>query len=273
MIGIGVGIDYVLFIVTRYRAALHSGLEPRAAVITAITTSGRAVIFAGCTVIISLLGLFVMNLGFLRVRGRRRRRGARGDAGVGHVAAGHARLHRIEDRPAARAVREPQRFRRSPFALLPVEPRRAAAPVARRDRVPPRAARTGGARAAHALRLPRRGQQPEELHDAQRVRLAQPRLRPRVQRPAAARRDRQRRRPRSCRCPGRRTGRAPTPMWRSSVRPWRAPTTRSRSSPSTRSLRPGRRNPEPREAAAQRTCCRRRFRARASRFRSAARRP
>ncbi|MEY2406967.1 MAG: putative drug exporter of the superfamily [Acidimicrobiaceae bacterium] len=66
MIGIGVGIDYVLFIVTRYRAALHSGLEPRAAVITAITTSGRAVIFAGCTVIISLLGLFVMNLGFLR---------------------------------------------------------------------------------------------------------------------------------------------------------------------------------------------------------------
>src|SRR4051794_15101446 len=66
MIGIGVGIDYVLFIVTRYRSSLHSGLEPRKAVITAITTSGRAVIFAGCTVIISLLGLFVMNLGFLR---------------------------------------------------------------------------------------------------------------------------------------------------------------------------------------------------------------
>jgi RND superfamily putative drug exporter len=66
MIGIGVGIDYVLFIVTRYRAALHDGLEPRGAVITAIATSGRAVIFAGCTVIISLLGLFVMNLGFLR---------------------------------------------------------------------------------------------------------------------------------------------------------------------------------------------------------------
>ncbi|MEP6623474.1 MAG: MMPL family transporter [Acidimicrobiia bacterium] len=66
MIGIGVGIDYVLFIVTRYRTALHSGLEPRPAVLTAITTSGRAVIFAGCTVIISLLGLLVINLGFLR---------------------------------------------------------------------------------------------------------------------------------------------------------------------------------------------------------------
>src|SRR5207253_5215477 len=66
MICIGVGIVYVLFIVTRYRTSLHSGLEPRKAVLTAITTSGRAVIFAGCTVIISFLGLFVMNLGFLR---------------------------------------------------------------------------------------------------------------------------------------------------------------------------------------------------------------
>ena len=66
MIGIGVGIDYVLFIVTRYRAALHGGLEPRAAVIKSITTSGRAVLFAGSVVVISVLGLFVMNLGFLR---------------------------------------------------------------------------------------------------------------------------------------------------------------------------------------------------------------
>jgi RND superfamily putative drug exporter len=66
MIGIGVGIDYVLFIVTRYRATLHAGRDPHDAVVTAIATSGRAVLFAGCTVIISLLGLFVMNLGFLR---------------------------------------------------------------------------------------------------------------------------------------------------------------------------------------------------------------
>ena len=66
MIGIGVGIDYVLFIVTRYRASLQAGKGPREATIIALTTSGRAVLFAGCTVIISLLGLFVMNLGFLR---------------------------------------------------------------------------------------------------------------------------------------------------------------------------------------------------------------
>jgi RND superfamily putative drug exporter len=66
MIGIGVGIDYVLFIVTRYRSSLQLGMEPRQAVITSITTSGRAVLFAGCTVVISVMGLFVMNLGFLR---------------------------------------------------------------------------------------------------------------------------------------------------------------------------------------------------------------
>ena len=66
MIGIGVGIDYALFIITRYRSALHSGEAPRQAVMTSLTTAGRAVLFAGCVVIIALLGLFTMNLAFLR---------------------------------------------------------------------------------------------------------------------------------------------------------------------------------------------------------------
>ncbi len=66
MIGIGVGIDYALFIVTRYRQALHDGLEPPEAVTLAIDTSGRAVVFAGLTVVISLLGMFMMNLDFMR---------------------------------------------------------------------------------------------------------------------------------------------------------------------------------------------------------------
>ena len=51
MIGIGVGIDYALFIVTRFRNALDEGLEPRPAAIAAIDTAGRAVLFAGITVI------------------------------------------------------------------------------------------------------------------------------------------------------------------------------------------------------------------------------
>ena len=65
MIGIGVGIDYALFIVTRYRAGLASGLEPESAVITAMTTAGRAVLFAGITVVIALLGMFFMGLELL----------------------------------------------------------------------------------------------------------------------------------------------------------------------------------------------------------------
>jgi RND superfamily putative drug exporter len=60
MIGIGVGIDYALFIVTRYRQGIFEGREPRDAVITSLMTSGRSVLFAGGTVVISLFGLFLI---------------------------------------------------------------------------------------------------------------------------------------------------------------------------------------------------------------------
>ena len=66
MIGIGVGIDYALFISTRYREALHDGMDPEQAVVHSIDTSGRAVLFAGGTVVISLLGLFLIGLSFIR---------------------------------------------------------------------------------------------------------------------------------------------------------------------------------------------------------------
>ncbi len=66
MIGLGVGIDYALFIVTRYRQTLHAGIEPEEAVVTSLVTSGRAVIFAGITVVISLLGLFLIGLKFVQ---------------------------------------------------------------------------------------------------------------------------------------------------------------------------------------------------------------
>jgi RND superfamily putative drug exporter len=64
-IGLGVGIDYALLIVTRFRAGLHDGLSPEDATVLALTTSGRATLFAGCTVIISLLGMFAMGIGFI----------------------------------------------------------------------------------------------------------------------------------------------------------------------------------------------------------------
>jgi RND superfamily putative drug exporter len=66
MIGLGVGIDYALFIVTRYRQGLHDGLDPQRSVELALDTAGRAVLFAGAVVVISLCGLFLMGVDFIR---------------------------------------------------------------------------------------------------------------------------------------------------------------------------------------------------------------
>jgi RND superfamily putative drug exporter len=65
LIGLGVGIDYSLFVVTRHRNAIKAGRDPEAACIRALNTSGRAVLFAGATVIVALLGLFVLGISFL----------------------------------------------------------------------------------------------------------------------------------------------------------------------------------------------------------------
>ncbi|TMK76373.1 MAG: MMPL family transporter, partial [Actinobacteria bacterium] len=66
MIGIGVGIDYALFIVTRYRQGLDEGRDPEDAVVRAMTTSGRAVVFAGIIVVISFLGILLMQFKFVQ---------------------------------------------------------------------------------------------------------------------------------------------------------------------------------------------------------------
>jgi putative drug exporter of the RND superfamily len=66
MIGIGVGIDYALFIVTRYRTLLAQGLSTEQATVGAITTSGRAVLFAGTTVVVSFLGILLMGFTFVQ---------------------------------------------------------------------------------------------------------------------------------------------------------------------------------------------------------------
>ncbi len=65
MIGLGVGIDYTLFIVTRFRQYLHDGLEPREAAAAAAATAGRAVLFAGTTVAISITGLALIGIDFI----------------------------------------------------------------------------------------------------------------------------------------------------------------------------------------------------------------
>ncbi|WP_329334401.1 MMPL family transporter [Streptomyces sp. NBC_00663] len=65
LIGLGVGIDYALFIVTRHRRGLKRGLDVAESIENAVATTGRAVVFAGATVCIALLGMLILRLGFL----------------------------------------------------------------------------------------------------------------------------------------------------------------------------------------------------------------
>ncbi len=65
LLGLGIGIDYALFIVNRYRIGLKAGRGVRESVLAAMTTSGRAVVFAGITVFIALAGMLVPRISFL----------------------------------------------------------------------------------------------------------------------------------------------------------------------------------------------------------------
>ncbi|MGH2961925.1 MAG: MMPL family transporter, partial [Solirubrobacterales bacterium] len=65
LIGIGVGIDYALLVLTRFRSAMNAGKDRHDAVVEAVTTAGRSVIIAGATVVIAVLGLFLTGLPYM----------------------------------------------------------------------------------------------------------------------------------------------------------------------------------------------------------------
>ena len=65
MIGIGVGIDYALLILNRFRLERGAGRDVREATLVAIDTSGRAVLFAGIVVVIAMLGMMLLGISFL----------------------------------------------------------------------------------------------------------------------------------------------------------------------------------------------------------------
>jgi uncharacterized membrane protein YdfJ with MMPL/SSD domain len=69
MLGLAVGIDYALFILSRHRQNMKDGMEPRESAAQSVATAGSAVVFAGATVIIALVGLLVVNIPFLTVMG------------------------------------------------------------------------------------------------------------------------------------------------------------------------------------------------------------
>ncbi|HKA68725.1 MAG TPA: MMPL family transporter [Actinomycetes bacterium] len=66
MMGIGIGIDYMLLMVTRFKEWREAGLDPEAATVATLDTAGRSVLVAGGTVVVSMLGLFAMGLSFMR---------------------------------------------------------------------------------------------------------------------------------------------------------------------------------------------------------------
>ena len=65
LIGLGVGVDYGLFIISRHRSGVKAGMSYEDAAAESVNTSGRTVLFAGLTVCIALLGQFVLGVGFL----------------------------------------------------------------------------------------------------------------------------------------------------------------------------------------------------------------
>ncbi len=69
MIGLGVGIDYCLLVITRYREQLHSGHTVQESVTIAVNTAGRSVLFAGSVVVIAMLGLTIMGIPFIAALG------------------------------------------------------------------------------------------------------------------------------------------------------------------------------------------------------------
>ena len=207
LIGIGVGIDYALLVLTRFRSALARGEDRHDAVVEAVTTAGRSVIIAGCTVVIAVLGLFLTGLPYMY-----------GVAISASLAVLVVMIAAVTLLPALLAYLGPRVDRLAAAAARPraegrgrrrvaggaLEPRGPAPPVDRGDRRHRAPARARGARARHAARLPRRGQRPAGHDDAPGLRPHRRGLRPGRERAAGRRRRAARRRrpaPRSTRWP------------------------------------------------------------------------
>ena len=192
LIGLGVGVDYALFIVTRHRQGLVAGNDVETSIVNSVNTSGRAVLFAGIIVCIALLGMFALQVTFLY--------GLAIAASIGVLltmiaaldpAPGTARLHRPEGaQPTAEAApgrERPDGGRGGDDRLLAALVGRRAAPPGRAGARRPRRHRAVGDPVLLAPpRLVRPGQRPGRHDDADRLRPALQGLRAWLQRPVAA---------------------------------------------------------------------------------------
>ncbi|MGI3199574.1 MMPL family transporter [Streptomyces sp. GLT-R25] len=189
MLGIGIGIDYVLLMVTRFREWRAAGLDPEAATVAALDTAGRSVVVAGITVVVSLLGLFAMGLSYMRgaaLGGDRRgpgRAGRERDAVPGAAGlSGSSRGPVAAARSSPYGSGERRRARQAQPGLAAVEWARPATPVCGGCGRPGRDARAGRAVPERSVRFPGRGQQPGRDDDPAVVRPHLRRVRDRRQR-------------------------------------------------------------------------------------------
>ena len=189
MIGLGVGIDYALFIVTRHRQHLHEGMSVEDAAGTAVATAGQAVLFAGTTVVIAILGLFLAGLPAISGMGAAVALVVTvsmaaavtllpGLLGLAGTKIDKLSIHRKTHvaKPADETV------------VRPLGAPRREPPGPLRRRRPRRPVRHRHPGAQHADRRARRRQRPHPHDPAHRLRPARRGLRPRVQRPHPGRR-------------------------------------------------------------------------------------
>ena len=279
MIGLGVGIDYALFILSRFREIYReNGGDVHEAVALAMDTAGRAVLFAGATVVIALLGMFALGVSFLY-----------GLAIAASLAVLLVLTASITLLPAlltffGRRLGAPgwlarlfSRRRRPTTQPRPgfwsaLDRRHPAPPGRGGDCGDGADADAGRAGALAAARLERRRQRPHLVHDQACLRPARTGFRPRLQRSARAGREAARR-ARHCRADrDRRRRRAHPRRGRGRAAATESLRRRGRDHRLSRVLAPERDDDDARQAPAQTRCCRRSSRARARRSTSAAQR-
>ena len=191
LIGLGVGIDYALFIVTRYRDAYReNGGDVHTAIELAMNSAGRVVVFAGTTVVIALLGMFLLGVNFLDGMAIAASLGVLAVLAASHAPAGTAVDHRRPGRKNSPPSHKARRRGEPPeTCVLGAVGRRYPTPTGsrggRRDALDADARRP---RARLAVRQQRRGQRPHGTNQPPGLRPARPGIRAGLQRTAVARR-------------------------------------------------------------------------------------
>ncbi|MEX2237411.1 MAG: MMPL family transporter [Dehalococcoidia bacterium] len=122
MIGLGVSIDYALFVITRFREGLHRGESTEDALVKSLNTAGRSVLFAGSAVVIAMAGLTLIGIPFVAGLGRGSPRCPAVGAGSADAPAGASGRHRPENRLPGNSPVQDARNQSRVFSLVSLQP-------------------------------------------------------------------------------------------------------------------------------------------------------